>query len=133
MVNFKKKLVGYTQANKKNINYFTEILKFLYFNIEIGEEVLISDLSGEETRESFLAAVDFFIDKNLGVLGGFQIKYLDQSRESIKKVTHLFLDEPKGDKGENVVRSIDYFCKEKDESPKVVVEKYRKLLEYGDK
>lgn len=116
---------------KKSLNYIFEITKYLYFNLEIDQEIEVKKLSKEASREMFAAALDFIIDRNLTHLGGFQIRYTDESRQAIKKVPHLFVKGVEGFNDNKHVLPFE-FKRTTDNKPLVVAEKYVKLFEYGN-
>lgn len=116
---------------KEALNYVFEITKYLYFNLELNEEIEIAKLTKPKNKEMFEAAIDFIIDRSLTLLGGFQIRYTDQTRKSITKVPHWLTVKPEGYTDEHHVMPFK-FKKTDEGDPLVVSEKYIKLFEYGE-
>ncbi len=116
---------------KKSLNYVLEITKYLYFNLEINQEIEVKKITQQNNRDMFAAALDFIIDRNLTLLGAFQIRYTDETRESIKKVPHFLAKEVEGMKLDKHVMPFE-FKMTPDNKPLVVSEKYVKLLQYGN-
>lgn len=116
---------------KKALNYVFEITKYLYFNLELGQEIELSKLTKEQNRDRFVSALDFIITRNLTLLGGFQIRYIDETRQAIKKVPHIKIKHPKGHQEQKNVLPFE-FETTKDGNPLVLIEPYEKLFEYGN-
>lgn len=116
---------------QKSLGYVLEILKFLYFGLELEQEMNIKRLASDETRDQFLAALDFIIDRNMTHLGAFQIRFTDQSRTAIKKVPHLYAEGVEGYNDNKHVLPFSFRSNDKG-LPLVVAEKYEKLFEYGN-
>jgi hypothetical protein len=115
------------KITKKALDYLFGIVKYLYFNIEIGQEIEIEKLSSKHSRAQFVSALDYIIDRNLCLLGGFKVEYTDTSRTSIKKIPHTFAASHEG---------TDVLPFEFNKTPKgehlVLTERYLKLFEYGN-
>ena len=117
---------------QKSLGYVLEILKYLYFTLELEQVKTITSLASDETRDQFLAALDFIIDRNLTHLGAFQIRYTDEARAAIKKVPHFLANEPehKFERDKHVMPFS--FQRSEDDKPLVIADKYKKLFEYGN-
>ena len=63
---------------QKSLGYILEIVKYLYFKMELEQEIEIKRLASDQTRDMFLAALDFIIDRNLTHLGAFQVRFMDE-------------------------------------------------------
>lgn len=116
---------------KKSLNYVFEITKYLYFNLEIDQEIELKKLRSTENDQMFAAALDFIIDRNLTLLGGFQIRYTDENRTSIKKIPHVMIEPVQGYTNERHVMPFD-FKKCSNGEPIVLSKKYEQLFEYGN-
>lgn len=119
-----------TKATRASIDYVFSIAKYLYFNVEIDEEVKVSKLAKEANLDRFTAALAFIMNHNITLLGGFRISYTDETRTAIKKLPHLFIDKPKGYTDEKHVIPIEYFRKNKEnDAPMVRILPYKDVLE----
>lgn len=69
----------------KALTYLFSITKYLYFNVEADKEIKIDSLAIKTNQEKFKSAINFIIDQNICILGGFVIRYGDETRETIVK------------------------------------------------
>ena len=113
---------------EKNLSYIFGIVKYLYFSIDIGEEIPISKLSKERTRKQFISALEFIIDKGICSLGGFSIRYTDENRDTIKKVPSLYIKPVEGHIDQHKVLPFD-FEKTKEGRWLVRGEKYKDIFD----
>lgn len=118
------------EANKATLEYVFAIAKYLYFNVKIDEEVALSKLAKPSNEEKFKAALQFLLDNRIFVLGGFQVKYVDETRSSLKKVAHLFIEVPSPTSEHLFVVPVENYKSEKDSERKLVkIEPYYPLFE----
>lgn len=116
---------------KKALTYVFEITKYLYFNLELNQEIELKKLRSPENDAMFASALDYIIDRNLTLLGGFQIRYLDQERTKIKKVPHFRAIPVEGWTDEKHLLPFK-FEGGKTKSKTFLPEKYEQLFEYGN-
>lgn len=122
------------EAKKQTLEYVFAIAKYLYFNVEIDQEVEVKKLAKPENEKKFHSALQFLIDRNMFVLGGFQVKYIDETRSSIKKVAHLFIDVPSPTSEHRFVVPVENYKKDKEtEKPLVKIEPYYYLFDHDEK
>jgi hypothetical protein len=121
---------------KNSLNYVLDIVKYLYFNLELNQEIELSKLSKPTSRDMFIAALDFVIDRDLTLLGGFSIRYTDEHRTAIKKIANLSIKPVQGFTDQKHVmpfefkNSLNTGFKTSPQSK--LSEKYEKLFEYGN-
>ncbi len=116
---------------KKSLNYIFEIVNYLYFNLELDQEIGIKTLRKESNKDMFAAALDFIIDRNLTFLGAFVIRYTDESRTSIKKKPCFLANDVEGVQMDKNLMPFD-FKNSKDGKPLTLSAKYIKLFEHAN-